>query len=123
MKYDEKDTLSKGSINVENDTVLPIATDKAGVTASGWWQFGDTDKAVIQMVPDISANITWTLQVSLDRTNWATAKDAFGDDITGTLVDATPTIEILNGKQFLFFRVSLTVVAQTGTVAYIIRGE
>lgn len=120
--YDKDDFQYNGTIDIETSTVIPQIKNKAGALSDGWFKFGDIGTAGIQLFSDdLSDAVTWTLQISLDGSVWATAKNESGDDITGTIVADTGVIEPLHCVGNMYFRVSLTVVAQTGTIAYKIK--
>ena len=117
--YDKNDFQYNGKINVEVSTIAPQIKDTAGALTDGWFKFGDLGTAVMQMYStDLSAPVTWTLQISVDRTVWVTAKDEAGTDIHGTIDANVPVVEPLTCVGNLYFRVSLTVTSQTGTIAY-----
>ena len=120
--YDKNDFQYKGTVDVQESTIIPQLKDKANALTDGWFMFGDIGTAAIQMYStDLSAPVTWTLQISLDRVVWATAKDDSGTDITGTISANAGVVEPLTCVGNLYFRVSLTVSAQTGNIAYKIK--
>lgn len=117
--YDKNDFQYNGTINVENSTIAPQIKDTDGGISDGWFKFGDAGTASMQLYStDLSAPVTWTLQISSDRSVWATAVDEAGNDVTGTVTANVGVVEPLHCVGNLYFRVSFTVVAQTGTIAY-----
>lgn len=122
MIYNENNTRYKGTVDVAVDTIIPQLTLRNGTLADGYVEADKAEKFTFQLFSDdISESVTWTLQVSLDGTNWATAKDSSDTDITGTLVVDTATVESFYVPRRVLCRISLTVVAQTGNVSYIIK--
>jgi len=120
--YDANNTRYVGTIDVESDTIVPQFTKRDATTTDGYFRADKAEKFSFQLFSDdIDGDITWTLQISLDGTNWATAADSSDADITGTLVAGTATIEAVYIPRFVYARISLTVTTQTGEVSYIIR--
>lgn len=73
----------------------------------------------IQLLSEnLSANTTFNLQFSLDKTNWCNAQES-GVDITFTLVDDAPNLKSFEADPGIYWRV-LAAGATTGTVNYII---
>jgi hypothetical protein len=122
MIYNENNTRYKGSIDIGVDTIIPQLTLRNGTLADGYVEADKAEKFTFQLFSDdISDSVTWTLQVSLDGTNWATAKDSSDTDITGTLVKDTATVESFYVPRRVLCRISLTRTTETGNVAYIIK--
>lgn len=72
----------------------------------------------VQMLSEnLSADTTWSLQLSLDKTNWDNAQES-GTDISDTLVDDTVMIKSFEADPGIWWRI-LFAGATTGTVAYI----
>jgi hypothetical protein len=117
--YDKDDFQYNGTIDVEVSTIAPQIKNKAGAIGDGWFKFGDAGTASMQLLStDLSAPVTWTLQISSDRTVWATAVDENGTDVTGTVTANVGVVEPLHCVGNLYFRVYFTVASQTGTIAY-----
>src|SRR5690554_5681030 len=122
MIYNENNTRYKGSIDIAVDTIIPQLTLKNGTLVDGLIESDKAEKFTFQLFSDdISDSLTWTLQVSLDGTNWATAKDSSDTDITGTLVVDTATVESFYVSRRVLCRISLAVTTETGNVSYIIK--
>lgn len=122
IPFNENNTIFKGTVDIESNTVIPVFTTNKSTLADGCFQFGDSETIAIQMFSDdISDSLAYTVQWSLDKTNWATATDSAGDDVTGTLVVDVASIIPLRGVGNLWVRVSLTVTSETGTVSYLIK--
>lgn len=120
--YDKNDFQYNGTVDVEVSTIIPQLKNNANILTDGWFKFGDAGTAGLQMYSDdLSAPVTWTLQISLDRLVWATAKDESGTDITGTVSSGAGVVEPLHCVGNMFFRVSLDISTQTGTIAYKIK--
>ncbi len=122
-RYDANDFQWNGTIDIEANTYIPQLKDKAGNLTNGWFEFDKSETIFFQLTSsDLSADVTWALQISADKTNWATAKDSSGTDVTGTMASASPiVVEPFRGVGNMYFRIALTVTTQTGNVAYIIR--
>jgi len=122
MIYNENNTRYKGSIDIAVDTIIPQLTLKNGTLVDGLIESDKAEKFTFQLFSDdISDSLTWTLQVSLDGTNWATAKDSSDTDITGTLVVDTATVESFYVPRRVLCRISLARTTETGNVSYIIK--
>lgn len=121
--YDASNTRYVGSIDIEVDTVIPQFTLRNGSTTNGYFRMDKGEAFSFQLLSDdvSSDDVTWTLQYSLDETNWITAVDSSGIDIDGVIVKDTATVQSIYAPRYVYFRISLTVAAQTGTVDYIIR--
>lgn len=120
--YDSDNTRYNGTVDIENDTIIPQLTLRNGTTSDGYYRVDKAENFSFSLFSDdISDSITWTLQVSLDGTNWATAKDSSDTDITGTLVVDTLTFESVYVPRYVQVRISLSVTTETGNVSYVIR--
>lgn len=72
----------------------------------------------VQMLcANLSADSAFSLQLSLDKTNWDNAQES-GVDITDTLVDDAVMIKSFEADPGIYWRI-LFAGATTGTVAYI----
>lgn len=69
---------------------------------------------------DLSASTTFSVQTSLDKTNWDIIQ-VNGGDYQGTLVDDAPFVQSFNLGPSIYFKVVFDGVT-TGTVAYIHNG-
>lgn len=78
----------------------------------------DGNFAIQMLSSDISASTTFSLEVSLDKTNWDVAEEA-GSEITDTLVQSETKVKIIESADQLYFRVKFDG-ASTGTVNYVI---
>lgn len=78
----------------------------------------DGNFAIQMLSSDISASTTFSLEVSLDGTNWDVAQEA-GTDITDTLVQSETKVKIVETADKLYFRV-IFAGATTGNVSYVI---
>lgn len=67
---------------------------------------------------NLSADTTFNLQFSLDKTNWCNAQEA-GTDVTFILVNSTTIVRSYEADSTIYWRV-LAAGATTGTVNYII---
>lgn len=124
MIYNENDTRCKGVIDVTDNTIVPVLYNVDGTKTNLWFEFDRSGIVGIQMwSDDLSASVSWALQISMDGTNWAAATDANGDAIAGVLVADTPFIDLFEGSNKLKLRVSFTVTTQTGTINYIFRNH
>jgi hypothetical protein len=120
--YRDTNTRYVGTIDIETATIVPQFTLRTGALDDGYFRTDKGESFSFQLFSDdISASLTWTLQYSLDGTNWATAKDSSDTDITGTLVADTATIQSVYAPRYVYFRVSLAVTTETGNVSYIVR--
>jgi len=124
MIYDANNTRFKGTIDIENNTVAPVFSEVDGTyTSFNFYVDRAGDIAVQLFSDDIDASVAWTLQISLDGTNWATAVDSSGTDVTGTLVVDVPYVNIFRMQRYVLCRVSFTVTTETGNIAYIFRND
>jgi hypothetical protein len=113
-------TIYRGTIDIENSTIIPQATVKHSATDS-YNSFKWGGKIAMQLLSDdLSANVTWSLEVSLDGDNWDVAREG-GTDVTGEVVKDEPYVEVFEALAGLYYRISLTVAAQTGTIEYILK--
>ena len=69
---------------------------------------------------DLSGDTTFSIQTSLDKTNWDIIQVS-GEDFSGTLSDGTPFIQSFNLGPSIYFKVVFDG-ATTGTLAYIHSG-
>lgn len=106
-----------GTIDIEEVTVIP---------AMGHNKFENNKVNIMLSSDDLSASVTWTLQISnnaeAETPIWADAYSGT-DLITGTIEADTPVARVIEGMKGLFYRVSLTVAAQTGNITYSIKNE
>ena len=73
----------------------------------------------VQLLCDnLSANTTFNLQFSNDKTNWDNATEG-GTDIEGTLVDGAVNFNAFSGVPRTYYRI-LFAGATTGTVEYVL---
>lgn len=78
----------------------------------------DSNFAIQLLSSDVSATTTFSLDVSLDGTNWDVAEEA-GADITDTLVQSETKVKIIETANRIYFRINFAGTT-TGTVNYII---
>lgn len=69
---------------------------------------------------NLSAGTTFSVQTSLDKTNWDIIQVA-GEDYSGSLADDVPFVQSFNLGPSIYFKVVFDGVT-TGTVAYIHTG-
>lgn len=122
--YDANSSRSTYTIDIEENTTIPVFVDNAGNVTNSFIKTDRNGTIAIQMFSDdISASVDWKLEISLDGTNWDTATDANGTDITGTLAVDTPFVNIYRLQRYVDVRVNLTVTTETGNITYVIKED
>ena len=100
--YDANNTRYVGTIDVESDTIVPQFTKRDATTTDGYFRADKAEKFSFQLFSDdIDGDITWTLQISLDGTNWAT--------ITTTSITASGVLEYtMSDVAYKYIRTNVT---------------
>ena len=70
---------------------------------------------------NLSAETTFNLELSCDKTNWDIAQEA-GTDISDTIVDDVVKVKSFEADPGMYWQIKFAGVT-TGTVAYVINGQ
>jgi|SRR6056297_739668 len=122
-EYNLTTDLYTGTLDVSSQSIAPrISFFNGDWENEGYMKSGKGEGFSFQLYSDdISADVTWRVEVSLDGENWATHKDAYGDNVNGTLTSGTPVVKSIHLPRGVFARVYLVLEGQTGNCSYKMR--
>ena len=106
-----------GKIDLSDFTTTAYLPAKNGVIRS-YNSFKESGKIMLQLgSSDLSGAVTCSFEISVDGKYWDVAQES-DTDITFSVSTSTPVVKVISAENGLFWRVSVAIAGETGTIDY-----